>query len=117
MRERRKYVRFNDLVLIDYKGEQVEGKSSVLDIGGGGIRLIADKRLKVDSDVELEIYLPGDSQPIKVSGKIVWVQACKERPNSESKPQKEYFYTGIKFTFLDENNRKKIANFISRKFF
>jgi Tfp pilus assembly protein PilZ len=117
MRERRKYVRSHDLVLIDYKGEHIEGKSSVFDIGGGGIRLIADKRLKVDSDVALEIYLPGDSQPIRVSGKIVWVQVCKERPKGEDKPQKEYFYTGIKFTSLDEHNRRRIANFISRKFF
>ena len=114
MRERRRYVRSNGLVLVDYKSLQMEGRSSVFDVSGAGVRLTLDKELRVGSQVELEIYLPGDSQPVLTKGEVVWVQKCKEKADTQIEPPKECFYTGIKFTVIDESNRTKITNYVYR---
>ena len=106
MRERRRYVRSNGLVLVEFKGLQIEGKSSAFDVSGAGVRLTLAKELKVGFQADMEMYLTGDSQPIKAQGEVIWVQKCKEG----------YFFTGIKFTVIDEDNKKKIANYVYRKF-
>jgi c-di-GMP-binding flagellar brake protein YcgR len=115
MRERREYVRANGLVLINYKSQQVEGKSSAFDASGAGVRIIVDRKLKIGSEVELEIYLPGDSQPVKAKGKVAWAEKCKEKLATQFEQKKEYFYTGIDFTVIDENSRTKIAGYVYRK--
>ena len=128
MRERRKYVRSDGLVLVNYRipEMQMEDKSSAFDIGGAGVRITVDKKLKAGILVEMEIYLPGDSQPILAKGKVVWVEKCnpspytvnelgKEKEETQIAPKKEYFYAGIKFTVIDENNKTRIASYVCRK--
>ena len=116
MREKRKYVRSNGLVLVNYKSQQIEGKSSAFDASGAGVRITADRKLEIGSEVELEMYLPGDSQPVKAKGKVIWAEKCKEKLTTQFEQKKEYFYTGIDFTVIDENSRTKIANYVYRKF-
>ncbi|NQT00186.1 MAG: PilZ domain-containing protein [Candidatus Omnitrophica bacterium] len=107
MLERRKYVRVNGLVLVNFKvpEQQIESKSSAFDVCGAGLRITVDKKLTSGSLVEMEIYLPGNSQPIMAKGEVVWTQDCKQ----------SYFYTGIKFTSIDEKNKERIINYAQRK--
>lgn len=113
MQERRKYVRSDGLVLIDYKEKQISGKSSAFDVSGAGVRITVDQQLKIGSAVDLHIYLPGCSQPIQASGKVIWVEQCI--PDSKVKQQKQYFYTGIAFTKLDEDSKKKIIQHVFQR--
>ncbi|MBL7085100.1 MAG: PilZ domain-containing protein [Candidatus Omnitrophica bacterium] len=117
MRERRKYVRSDGLVLVNYKipNLHLEGKSSAFDIGENGVRITVEKELKVDTPLEMEIYLPGSSQPIMAKGEVVWAQKCKEKLNIQQAPKKEYFYAGIKFTVIDENSKNRIVNYVHHK--
>lgn len=115
MQEKRSYVRSKGLVLVEYKGEQLKGKSCIFDVSGAGLRLTLDKKLETGFRAELEIYLPGNSKPIKTEGKIVWVEKAKEQPDFESKTPKEYFYSGIKFIDISNWDREKIANFVYRE--
>jgi len=128
MRERRKYVRSDGLVLVNYRIPeiQMESKSSAFDISGAGVRITVDKELKAGIPVEMEIYLPGDSQPIPAKGEVVWAEKCKpspyrvnelgkEKEETQIAPKKEYFYTGIKFTVIDENNKSRITGYVRRK--
>lgn len=119
MRERRKYVRADGLVLVNYKFPKlnIEGKSSAYDISGIGLRITVDRLLAVESLAELEIYLPGSSQPILAKGKVIWAQRCKENQTiTIGKQEKtEYFYTGIQFTLLEESNKERILNYVQRK--
>ena len=45
MRERRRYVRSNGLILVEYRGLKVEGKSSAFDVSGVGLRITIDVKL------------------------------------------------------------------------
>jgi len=120
MQERRKYVRADGLVLVNYRFPQLnlEGKSSAYDISGAGVRITADKLLEIGSLVELEIYLPGSSQPILAKGEVIWAQKCKETPGTKiatKKEKAEYFYTGIKFSVIEDNNKTRILTYVHRK--
>ena len=117
MRERRRYVRANGLVLVNFKvpNLQIEGKSSAYDISEAGVRITVDKKLEAGTLVEMELYLPGSSQPILAKGEIVWSEKCEKKINTQVLAKKEYFYAGIKFTVIDENNILRIANYVRRK--
>ena len=106
MREKRRYVRSNGLVLVDYKGTKIEGKSSAFDVSGAGVRLTINRKLDIGAQVELEIYLPADSQPIRAKGKVVWLQKLKN----------EYFYTGIEFSVIDDISIAKISDYVCKRF-
>lgn len=117
MEERREYVRSNGLVLVNYKVPelQLEGKSSAFDVCGSGVRITMDSKLNPGALIEMELYLPGNSQPIVVKGQAIWSQKCLEQAKSQLEPPKEYFYVGIKFTSIDENNKNKIIHYVHRK--
>lgn len=117
MLERRKYVRSDGLILVNYKipALQMEGKSSAFDINALGVRLTVNKELATATLVEMELYLPGDSQPILAKGEVVWAQKYKEKAETQIEPQKGYYYTGIKFTVISENNRTRIIDYVDRK--
>ena len=115
MQERRRYVRANGLVLVNYKVPdlQLEGKSSAYDISGGGLRITTNKKLSSEASVEMEIYLPGSSQPIIAKGEVVWSDKVKEKKQLQG--PEEYFFSGIKFTVIEEENRNRIINYVRRK--
>ena len=117
MQERRKSVRTDGLVLVNYKipDLQMEGKSAAFDVSAGGVRMTVDKKLKTGTLVELEIYLPGNSQPIIAKGEVVWAEKSKEKVDVQIAPKKEYFYAGIKFSVMDENNTNRIIDYIHRR--
>ena len=117
MRKRRRYLRANGLVLVNFKVPdlQIEGKSSAYDVGGIGVRITVEKKLETGALIEMELYLPGSSQPILAKGKVVWSEKCKEKANAQILPKKEYFYAGVEFTVIDENNILRIVNYVHRK--
>lgn len=117
MRERRQFVRTNGLVLVNFKvpDEHLEGKSSAFDVSGAGLRITVDKQLAAGAQIEMELYLPGNSQPILARGRIVWSQKCKQETVNIQASAKEYFFAGIKFTAIDENNRERIISYVRRK--
>ena len=43
-------------------------------ISAGGVFLLADSPLPVETRVTMEIFLPLVNTPIKVSGEVVWIQ-------------------------------------------
>ena len=117
MRERREYVRSNGLVLVNYRIPQLQmqGKSSAYDVSATGVRIMADRKLKNGTLVETEIYLPGNSQPIFAKGEVVWSQKREEKETAQMASKREYFYAGIKFTVIDENNMTRIIDYVYRK--
>lgn len=117
MRERREYVRSNGLVLVNYKVPQLdlEGKSSAYDVSGVGMRISVDRNLENGTLLELEIYLPGSSQPILAKGEVAWSEQFPGKAAARMADDKKYFYAAVRFTVIDENNRARIADYVYRK--
>ena len=80
------------------------------------MRITIDLKLNIGTQVEMEIYLPGDSRPIKAKGNVIWVEKCIDKRDVDIGPKKGYFYNGIAFTHIDENDRKKIALYVHKRF-
>ncbi|MBN2097383.1 MAG: PilZ domain-containing protein [Candidatus Omnitrophica bacterium] len=117
MHERRRYVRANGLVLVNFKihQHQLQGKCSAFDVSGTGVRITAEQKVNIGAEAEMEIYLPGSSQPILAKGKVIWTEKAKESPATQISAQKEYFYVGVEFTVITVKNKEKIVNYVNRK--
>ncbi len=117
MSERRRSIRSDGLVLVNYKAPalQIESKSSAFDISTVGVSITAEQKFKTGTLVEMEIYLPGDSQPILAKGEVIWSHKSAKSKRPRVASDKEYFYVGIQFTVIGKNNKTRINDYVSRK--
>ena len=60
-------------------GHFTEDLFPVVDISRGGLRLLTDSLLKVDTRVTLKISIPGDAGAVDLKGKVNWVAPSLER--------------------------------------
>jgi len=83
-------------------GEQMEIDGLTKDISGGGLRFITEKPLKLNTRVEITIYIEGE--PVAVQGRVVRCLLSTELENK--------YEIGIMFENIDEKTRTKVIAFI-----
>lgn len=102
--QRRQYVRTSVSLPVKFTvesdGSRLEG--AVVDLGEGGMRLVADKHAPARSTVRLAFSLPGGSE-IRVRGRVVL--------SYYSAPEGKYHH-GVAFTSIDRDDRAAIAQFV-----
>jgi c-di-GMP-binding flagellar brake protein YcgR len=112
MEERRRFVRLNVSVKVEYKVLETAAKEihSTLtkDISGGGICLIGDEELNTGRFLELKIYLPKEQEPILSLGRVVWSKPFIIGDEITGKR----FDIGIEFIKIDDTKREKINQYI-----
>ncbi|MFA6600042.1 MAG: ATPase, T2SS/T4P/T4SS family [Candidatus Omnitrophota bacterium] len=111
--EKRAFVRLDTRVNIRYRVMSVEDLAQrslkpeqfnmTKNLSAGGLVFEAREMLNLGTILELEIELPGDTEPIRCYGKIVRVSASEE---------KEGFDTAVCFLDLSGAFRSKIERFI-----
>lgn len=109
--ERRKFVRLNflvDVIYRRYESSEKEKLSLSKNISTGGICLIAYGELKESDLLDLEIYLPDDNKPIKVMGRVVWVN---EFIIGET-PKGKRYDVGVEFIDIDQDDLTKIYKYV-----
>jgi len=106
--ERRKYARLSIMSKIIYSIIEDEGDSDApkeqyiaygKNIGVAGILFSADQELAVDTKIDMEIYLPDQSEPIRMKGEVRWCHPVKEDSTG-----RVHFDTGVKFLSFDRNH-------------
>jgi len=85
------------------KGEPYKDPAFIKDISAFGVCIYLEHREDIDKIVYLKIHLIGDSSPIIAEGKIVRVEKSKYLG---------FFELGIDLYSLDEDQRKRMENFI-----
>jgi hypothetical protein len=111
MKDQRKFDRGAGKIAIKFgfPGEQVEHESAGENIGGGGVRLLTDKKLMPGSVLNMRIFLPDCSTPIIATGKVIW-----QTVTDESRRRTPGSYrTGILFTEIFIQGRNRIIQFVS----
>ncbi len=108
--EKRIYKRLNVNVPITYKRiNRAEMRKRVVtqDISGGGTRLIAffEDKIQVGDMLELQIFLPTISEPIKAEGKVVWIRDYQDSI-------RRGYEVGIEYYAISNADRVAIAKFI-----
>jgi len=107
MTERRKFFRAPLSLAVRYrgsKGEDVEAFTGT--VGGGGIFIETFYPLPVDSDITIEMHLPGSMKKTVIEGRVVWNR--KDYIN-EYPPG-----MGIEFTKISRKDQAAINELVTR---
>lgn len=116
--ERRRFSRFKDNIFIfgNLRLNPIEEfKALTNDISAGGLMLETERDISEESELELQIYQPMDSDKrvifsIPVLGKVKWTTKI-EKNNFEDGENK--YRVGIEFSEIKEEDRQRVAKFIS----
>ena len=109
--DRRESPRADNAVVVDYCIEGSPGMRSsfMKNISLIGICIVANDDIEVGTDLSLEIYLPGDDEPVLAKGRVIWAQ---ESSFLRSRSKKHYDL-GIEFFDLDDWYNERIIEHIS----
>lgn len=79
------------------------------DISGKGLSLWVPEILPEGSSLDLSIKLSEDSEPIKITGEVVWVDEAKVK----SEYSHRLFNTGIKFLKIELKDSQKFSDYLN----
>jgi len=107
MEERREYYRLVKEVSVAHRvaGSILGGSADTADISAGGLSFPTFQKLDRGMVLNLDITLPGFKKSINAETQVVW--------QAESKGSNERFLVGTKFIHIEENDRKRIVNFVT----
>lgn len=95
LREKRRFVRFHDDLKIKYNrigSDPNLDDVKVRNVSKKGLCISTYEKLKKKDSLEIEIEIPGFSEPVKLTGSVMWVKEL--RSNDEN--GRRLFYTGIR---------------------
>ncbi|MFH1996075.1 MAG: PilZ domain-containing protein [Candidatus Omnitrophota bacterium] len=107
MINRRKFLRFNAELRIEYEipSSGAKGSALALNISRTGMRLLADKKLESGSGIFFRIELPDDDSPIFINAKVVWGKPIDIREFGFS------FVGGLSIERIDNYDRVRLLDY------
>jgi len=102
---RRQYVRVPVSLPVEFslEGDPTQHGGAVLDLGAGGMRLVAGYDVPARATLDIKFRLPGRESGIRVRGRVVL---------SAFLGAEKTFHHGIAFTSIDPEDRRAIADFV-----
>ena len=111
MEEKRKFVRIDWPVIVEYKTldepftqDQIVGKN----VSEGGVSFIVYERLQKGTTLDMQIQVPFDSMPIFAKGIVMWVKKVGEE-------HVKSFEVGVKFSEIDPRDEKRFKIYINKE--
>ena len=109
--DRREFDRLEAYHLAKYRiADQPEGEwvdANVMNIGGGGVYLRANRELSLSTIIDLRILFPGDTGSVNLKAKVVRVKRAQVKNNI-------YFDSGLLFLDISDKLQKEIIRRIKR---
>ena len=93
-KESRKHLRVDAKVTVSYMGP-------TKNLSAGGMCVVVDNPLAVGSEAELEFKLPGSTEPITCTGRVVWADRARSKCE-----------LGLVFLDLSDEGRTRIEAFV-----
>ena len=100
MSERRKYLRFNTPLDVEYKTlvlNPIFGKALVKDLSREGLCFGIKQSVPVGTPVQIALNVPGDNLPVFATGKIAWADGLD---------------AGIKLTKISQADRARMFEYV-----
>jgi len=117
LRERRKFIRFDDEIKIRYNLMRKNKApnfihSKTTNISRKGLCILSYQRLKTKDflELELELELSNFPKPVKLTGEVVWT---KDLPTPDSQGRR-LFYVGVRFDKIDPQSEGKILAHLNK---
>jgi len=104
--DRRQYPRINAPVFCRPVGKPLFGRRRAADVSLGGMRLYADDAPAIGDRLELELFLP-DQTELTCRVEVVWVEALPENAPAR-------FDVGAKFIEIAEADRIRLSEVLDR---
>jgi len=101
--DRRRSARTEFVVRVDYSTVDQLFSDFATNINEGGLFVETDRPHPVDTEVSLHFRIPGDGEPIRVHGKVVWT-----RGSGRGEPPG----MGIEFGELDPPSRRRVDELV-----
>ena len=108
MEERRKFPRLKYPCKLILGAEEKAYSLHTENISAGGLRVILDKKLAINTPLRIELEL--GLKDVKCKGRVVWVTEIKSLEAGKA----NLFDTGIEFTQIEPQDRKFLAELIER---
>ncbi len=103
MAERRKHLRFNTPLNIEYKTLTLNplfGKTLAKDLSREGMRFGVDQTIPVGTTLEISLAVPGDNLPVFATGKVAWANGLD---------------AGLKLTKIAQKDRARILEYVYKE--
>ena len=103
MTDRRKYLRFNAPLDVQYKTltlNPIFGKTLAKDLSREGLRMGLKDRVDVGTPLEICMNVPGDNLPVFASGKIAWADGIE---------------AGVRLTKINAGDRVRVLEYVYRQ--
>ena len=100
MSERRKYLRFNAQMDMEYKTLTLNplfGKALLKDLSREGLRFNVKESVPIGTPVEISLNVPGDNLPVFATGKVAWADGLD---------------AGVKFTKISRTDRARMLEYV-----
>ncbi|MDD5584268.1 MAG: PilZ domain-containing protein [Candidatus Omnitrophica bacterium] len=109
MEDRRQYPRISENFVINYRIQKrlIEFSSRTENISEGGACLLTAHCLETGMALDLTLKMPESTLPLAVNGTVVW--------QSDRGGVRFPFAIGIKFSGMDEEENKKISDYVRSK--
>ena len=107
VQEKRKFLRTAFPCKVIVRSSHQELASNIENISEGGIRVTLEEELKLSSIVGLELFC-GKDEPIRCEGHVLWII----RKVSPKLGKPTMFYTGIKFSRINNTDRNYIRKLV-----
>jgi len=107
--EKRGSTRIKDSLSAEYLWQDTWCDAKVIDVSATGVRILTNKALEKDKEMELKLFLPYDAYPVYVKARIVWINAVY--------PENHIFQAGMQFIKIDPADRLRLTltNLFQRK--
>ncbi len=105
-KERRKFKRFDAYMSVHYKTPQAEeGRGIALskDLCREGLKINSPVALAEGATVDLELDIPDDPKPVRVTGKIVWSEPLQGKDQG--------YDMGIRFLMMDPVDKFRVLDY------
>ena len=105
MTERRRFLRFETALnaLCDIVSDKTKVFYKVKNLSKEGALIIADKKLKEGTEINLTMDVPGDNVPIFASCEVAWQKGPID---------KDAYETGIRFKKIDSPDKGRLLEYI-----
>ena len=103
MTERRKYLRFNTPLDVQYKTltlNPIFGKTLAKDLSREGLRISVKDKVAVGTALEISLNVPGDNLPVFATGKIAWADGLE---------------AGVRLTKMNQTDRMRVLEYVYRE--
>ena len=100
MSERRKYLRFNTPMDVQYKTLTlipIFGETLAKDLSREGLRIGVQEKVPVGTPLEIQMNVPGDNLPVFAAGKVAWADGLE---------------AGVRLTKMNQTDRMRVLEYV-----